>query len=751
MSTCTPTVGVFLVFCLFVHCECEPTPTAEAVTTAHVVFMNHLDVGYTDFSLRVLNLYMNKYFPKSLKTSKDLPAKHSNETYLYTTQPFLLWTLIHCEEIKKITRNAGDTMLECPTKDVVEAVKKGVQTGQIYFQAFPHNAEPENYDPQVFNASLQIAKEVALHYGVKPPTVMSQRDVPGMTVGVIPHLIKNGIKAVTIGCNGGATPPKVPKMFIWKHPNLKDEMLTLVHPGGYGGDHLSDCVEWKGNALCWGFRGDNAGPHTVKEAEEVFTQVRKNYPKAKVIASTHDAFVEAVLKAGTSGLPVITGEMGDTWIHGVEADPWKEAAYRATCRVRNECVAKKKCNVEDSEMKMFDFLLSKLGEHTFGGDSKRFLANWVTWSNKELHKKLVDVKRHLAFDDVIKTWKEQRDFLSWGIDAVKDNKYFHDELMKTLSDISPTQLPNLSHFTKVKNTNMKFTAGDITFSFGPNGEIATLLLSDGTQFAAGNKKLFKLQYHTHNEKDISKFLHEYIFHQPPPNWCYFDYGKPGCQLFADPVSATWYPILNEVYSWNNNNKKVSTFLASVDWLQTPHEKYGTPSVVWVNVTIEVQNSSPSVLYYTLNTYHKTPTRILEAMWLSVDPVVPPHWPKDLWSMDKLGTTITTADTIVDGGAKHMHVVQDHVTFKPGGPRKMEIQPWDTGLISVGSARIFPTPTNVTADPTGGIHFNLHNNLWDTNYPLWYPFVLSPSEVGINQTYRWKVSFPKATFGPEGFR
>ncbi len=33
---------------------------------------------------------------------------------------------------------------------------------------------------------------------------------------------------------------------------------------------------------------------------------------------------------------------------------------------------------------------------------------------------------------------------------------------------------------------------------------------------------------------------------------------------------------------------------------------------------------------------------------------------------------------------------------------------------------FPAPGYVT--PLDGVAYNLHNNAWDTNYILWYPFV-----------------------------
>jgi hypothetical protein len=48
------------------------------------------------------------------------------------------------------------------------------------------------------------------------------------------------------------------------------------------------------------------------------------FPNANgsVRASTFDAFVDRALPFADR-LPVVTGEMGDTWIYGVPSDPYK--------------------------------------------------------------------------------------------------------------------------------------------------------------------------------------------------------------------------------------------------------------------------------------------------------------------------------------------------------------------------------------------------------------------------------------------
>ena len=62
-------------------------------------------------------------------------------------------------------------------------------------------------------------------------------------------------------------------------------------------------------------------------------------PGAVVVASTLDAFARALIagERAIATLPVVTAEIGDTWIHGAGTDPQKLARYRALLATRR-CV-----------------------------------------------------------------------------------------------------------------------------------------------------------------------------------------------------------------------------------------------------------------------------------------------------------------------------------------------------------------------------------------------------------------------------
>ena len=47
--------------------------------------------------------------------------------------------------------------------------------------------------------------------------------------------------------------------------------------------------------------------------------------------------------------------------------------------------------------------------------------------------------------------------------------------------------------------------------------------------------------------------------------------------------------------------------------------------------------------------------------------------------------------------------------------------------------------------TKGVHFNIQNNIWNTNYPLWYPFV--ESDANVRSRFELEFVPAKATAVP----
>jgi hypothetical protein len=69
-------------------------------------------------------------------------------------------------------------------------------------------------------------------FKVPHKTVISQRDVPGVTRAVIPLMKKAGVLAFSEGVNGQVQPPSVPNIFNWTDPLSGESIVFLLHPRG---------------------------------------------------------------------------------------------------------------------------------------------------------------------------------------------------------------------------------------------------------------------------------------------------------------------------------------------------------------------------------------------------------------------------------------------------------------------------------------------------------------------------------------
>ena len=79
-----------------------------AIKELHVVISNHLDCGYTNFLVNVVNKYFDEYFPEIRKYGEELNALNINISWVYTTQPWLISLYLECPP------NSG---LHCPSKE----------------------------------------------------------------------------------------------------------------------------------------------------------------------------------------------------------------------------------------------------------------------------------------------------------------------------------------------------------------------------------------------------------------------------------------------------------------------------------------------------------------------------------------------------------------------------------------------------------------------------------------------------------
>ena len=88
-------------------------------------------------------------------------------------------------------------------------------------------------DSWLLEYGVELVHDLDAAFGLPPKTVMSQRDVPGLTRAAVPYLHGAGVQALTVGVNGGSAPPGVPhnRPFWWRDEHSGTQLLAFWHAG----------------------------------------------------------------------------------------------------------------------------------------------------------------------------------------------------------------------------------------------------------------------------------------------------------------------------------------------------------------------------------------------------------------------------------------------------------------------------------------------------------------------------------------
>jgi hypothetical protein len=84
------------------------TQPAENITTVHVVFMTHLDIGFTKLARDVCEQYFFQHYPRGIALSQELRQMGGAARYAVTTHPWLIQEYFDAAtQCAHTTRNAS--------------------------------------------------------------------------------------------------------------------------------------------------------------------------------------------------------------------------------------------------------------------------------------------------------------------------------------------------------------------------------------------------------------------------------------------------------------------------------------------------------------------------------------------------------------------------------------------------------------------------------------------------------------------
>ena len=651
---------------------------AGGVKRVLVVFKCHLDVGFTATQAQVMRLYFDEYFPAAMKTASQM-RKAGGDRYVWTTGSWLVYEYL--EQASPAQRQ------------VMEAA---LRDGDLAWHALPFSWETEMLDASMISGAIGFSQALDARYG-KKTIGAKMTDVPGQSRGIIAPLQAAGVRMLDIGVNAASTPPEVPDVFLWKDPAGRS-VVMVYHRHDYG-----SVVEVPGSELAIDVevRNDNGGPHTPEEIAAIYTKLRTKYPGATVQAATLSE-VAAAIEPYRERLPVVTAEIGDTWIYGVASDPPKVARYREVARLRQGWLAGKKFGVGDATDRQLLRRLALAAEHTWGTDTKRYV-------DKEHYrpKDLEAVIGTAPYQTMETSWKEKRDDIDQGVATLPEA--LRTEAMTRLAGLSAGAPTGGTGMTTVA-ARAVIKAKHYELAVDPKTGAITQLLNRKTkrQWATAERPLALFTYQTLSAAEYTAFIAKYLVVQT--EWGPQDFGKPNVDAFH-PVAAEWHPTAVTVLHGRSGGEDRVLLRMRIEDATAE----ATGNVSWpreVVMEVRLPDAEP-VVHLQLWTMGKAASRMPEAMWLTFQPATTGA---GAWTVEKVGQEVAVTD-VVEGGGRAMHAVTEHVRYREGDAQ-LEIATMDAPMVALGKR----SPLNYSRelpDMTGGVHVGLFNNAWGTNYLQWY--------------------------------
>lgn len=626
----------------------EINPEVEKV---YVSFKTHLDVGFTDWSSIVTDRYVNEFIPKALDLSERLAAEETGDRYVWTTGSWLIWKY-----------------LQTASQDNVQRMEAAIRRGDIVWNAVPYTVESEALNEDIYDTMLLLAKKLDEKYG-KKTIAAKMTDVPGHTRSIIRPMNRAGIEFLHIGVNPASQVPAVPEFCLWRDGEGNE--LVLVYQLDYG---LQAVLPGGKVAIAINFTGDNHGPHSYDEVKEIYAELRAKYPNARLVPGSFNEIAEE-FRAVRDQLPVVTSEIGDTWIHGYASAPMRLAKFRALSSLYSQWLADGKIRKDSDEAVAFAVELAMVAEHTFGVDVKSHIKNWDIYDMDEF---IAARKENDSFQYAEVSWAEQDAYIDAAIACLPGN--LQNEAYAAVASVESVHVPCLEGAVKAQGRQW-----------------SEKLLKNDVLSVGG------LYYQTYDGGYYEDFFSRYL--RARYGWALADFGKTGIEdskaVNADVPAEI---VLSKTEKEKNGIRSVYELSFSGDGCL---DERMFPAKVFMEVFEYKKGNKADI---TLTLIDKPAVRLPEAYWLSFDA-------ENIVSLvaEKTGAEVDLMD-VVEKGNRQMHGIDRYVDLVTSAGT-VRIWSKEAFLVNVGEARGLNYSTSYP-DMQGGVHFNLSNNLWGTNFTMW---------------------------------
>lgn len=620
-----------------------------------VIFKTHLDIGFTDLSSKVEQRYIDYYIPKAIEVARRLREEGGDERYVWTTGAWLV-----------------DAYLRQATPEAAAELEEAIRRGDIVWNGVPYTVESESMNRALFEGILRLSQRLDARFG-KHTSAAKMTDVPGHTRSIVPLLSEAGIGFLHVGTNPAVSVPDVPPVCRWRDPASGREII-LMYQGSYGDTMLLPDGR---TAVSINLTGDNHGPHSIEEVHRIFASLRERYPSARIVAASLND-VAAALEPMRADLPVVTSEIGDTWIYGYGSAPLRMARFRELGRLYDGWIRQGRLAPDSDAAIDFAVRLGMIAEHTWGADVKTHLRNW----DKYDFDSFTAARTQPEFLFTEQSRRELDDNIDKAVALLPDP--LREEAREALKQVGEVD----RHPVTGNDSDRKLdAAGRYAFE------------TKGVKCLLGG-----IAYQSFSNDDYTRFQDAYLTSHV--QWAIEDNGKPGLDRSPARSATIEARVAKCSAERSREGRRIRTEMVF------PEDARIDPRVLpeAVRCQWEIARDGRSVAW-TVDLVGKPANRMPEAYWVSIQP-------EELLSVvaEKTGGRVDLLD-VVPGGNRQMHGIDRYVDLVTRRGTLRITSP-DALLVVVGERNALNYSTQLP-DLRQGIHFCLFDNLWGTNFSMWW--------------------------------
>ena len=356
-----------------------------------LVFKCHFDIGYSALARDVVHEYQTTMIDRAL----DVMESHGDQ-FSWTVPGWPMWKILW----------------DGQSPERRKRIQTQIRSGRLVMHGVPASTHTGSLELEELVRGLWFASDVSRRCGLEVPRDGKMTDVPGHC-WILPVLLKHaGLVFFHSGGNPTNQPVRVPLLFWWEGPD--GSRLLCMFTRGYAGG-LFPPADWKHQTwLSLVAAGDNAGPPSAKEVQGYIAQIRSKYPKARITVGRLSDFADSLL-AENPDLPVVRGDISDSWIHGVMSSPRAAKIARRvrpllpaleTLHTQSSAWGLQHVSIQPDLMKAYENSLM-WSEHTWGLANQHFVPGLTGKAWYRMYASGLDP----AYERMEESWNEHDQYI----------------------------------------------------------------------------------------------------------------------------------------------------------------------------------------------------------------------------------------------------------------------------------------------------------------------------------------------------